>query len=264
MNSTEGTQKNENGKQNSQPMPKPGKESVTEHLLKALRELEPQQNSPFRRESIRAAIEQIEAQQRKGIEKYGRSLETWNGRDPLADAMQEEVDRWQYMVQAQLERADLRAQIAALRSDYMELEAVNNELKTRLKSETLLSKPQRPISDLVRDAFGNSVTRGFWNDVPLGAVPRTVIPLKLMLMVTELGEAMEAYREEGEAVCVGAAPTDYEVVKGKPEGILAELADVCIRVFDLCGAFDWDLDRAIKEKMTYNAGRPYRHGGKKA
>ena len=49
-----------------------------------------------------------------------------------------------------------------------------------------------------------------------------------------------------------------------------ELADVLIRVFDYAGAFGYDLDGAVSEKLVYNAQRPdhkaearLRAGGKK-
>ena len=48
----------------------------------------------------------------------------------------------------------------------------------------------------------------------------------------------------------------------KPEGFASELADVVIRVADVCGRLGLDLEAAVVEKMTYNATRPRRHGGK--
>lgn len=68
----------------TQPPPKPGKQDVTAFLLDAIAK---------RREM--------------GLKKYGTSLQTWNGRDPLADAMEEDLDRMQYLVQARLERAEM-------------------------------------------------------------------------------------------------------------------------------------------------------------
>jgi hypothetical protein len=42
------------------------------------------------------------------------------------------------------------------------------------------------------------------------------------------------------------------------------LADALIRIFDLCGAHRWNLERAVLNKMAFNKTRPYRHGGKLA
>jgi NTP pyrophosphatase (non-canonical NTP hydrolase) len=80
----------------------------------------------------------------------------------------------------------------------------------------------------------------------------------VMLIVTELSEAVEEYRagrDEREL---------YYGEDGKPEGIPAELADAVIRIADLVGALDIDLEQAIVEKMAYNQTRPFRHGGKRA
>jgi NTP pyrophosphatase (non-canonical NTP hydrolase) len=46
------------------------------------------------------------------------------------------------------------------------------------------------------------------------------------------------------------------------EGFPVELADVIIRVLDLCGKFGIDLRAAVAMKMAYNESRPYRHGGR--
>lgn len=50
--------------------------------------------------------------------------------------------------------------------------------------------------------------------------------------------------------------------KIKPEGIPSELADIIIRVLDICGHLDIDIANALADKMAYNETRPYRHGGK--
>lgn len=48
----------------------------------------------------------------------------------------------------------------------------------------------------------------------------------------------------------------------KPEGIPSELADIIIRVLDICGTHGIDIASAIADKMAYNETRSYRHGGK--
>jgi len=73
-----------------------------------------------------------------------------------------------------------------------------------------------------------------------------------MLMVTELGEAMEALRD-------GDPPS--EAIRGF-SAVEEELADTIIRILDFAGGHDLDLEGAVAAKMGYNESRPYRHGGK--
>ena len=77
----------------------------------------------------------------------------------------------------------------------------------------------------------------------------------LMLMVTEITEARSARHEYGRSI--------YYRADGKPEGEVAELADVVIRIFDYSGKHGLDLGSAILQKMAFNAGRAAMHGGKK-
>ena len=79
---------------------------------------------------------------------------------------------------------------------------------------------------------------------------------QLMLIVTEVAEAMEEHRD-------GEMKTRFSGI-GKPEGFPIEIADILIRCFDLAGFLGIDLDDAVWEKMQYNATRGHRHGGKLA
>ena len=78
----------------------------------------------------------------------------------------------------------------------------------------------------------------------------------MMLMVTELAEAYEEYRDWHE-------PGEVYVKDGKPEGIPVELADVVIRILVFCGKYDIDLQAVILQKMAFNNTREHRHGGKR-
>lgn len=105
-------------------------------------------------------------------------------------------------------------------------------------------------------AHKNSKDKGWWDDVEPG--DDSVIPEKLMLIVTEVSEAMEDYRN-------GNMEQQMELQhdgNGKPVGFPSELADVIIRVADLCGHLNIDITKAIEDKMEYNKTRSYRHGGK--
>lgn len=129
---------------------------------------------------------------------------------------------------------------------------------------------------LAKAAYDNSVAHGFHEDrvqdkleLLMGSAPSVVEALeendgrmfmvRLMLVVTELAEAAEAYRDHG----LDPDKLFYLDEKGKPEGIAAELADVVIRVGDLCGSLGIDLGKAVELKMAYNKTRPPMHGGKK-
>ena len=67
---------------------------------------------------------------------------------------------------------------------------------------------------------------------------------KLMLVVTECAEAAEDVRHEN----------------WKHFG--EELADICIRVFDISATLEIDLEAEIDRKNAINRKRPYLHGKK--
>lgn len=94
------------------------------------------------------------------------------------------------------------------------------------------------INQLVKEAFETAKSKG-WHD------EERETGTMLALIHAEVSEALEADR------------------KGDQEHFAEELADVVIRVFDLCGLYDIDLQKAIEQKMAYNKTRPYKHGGKK-
>lgn len=87
------------------------------------------------------------------------------------------------------------------------------------------------------------------------------IPEKLMLICTEIAEAMEDFRVDNH----GMAWNEYRRDNGnKPIGFGIELADAAIRILHLCDDLGIDLDAMIEVKMSYNEKREYRHGGKRA
>jgi len=67
---------------------------------------------------------------------------------------------------------------------------------------------------------------------------------KLMLVVSEASEAAECYRNDDR------------------KGFNEEIADIFIRLFDICGTLKIDIEKEIEKKMDKNRERPYRHGKK--
>jgi len=140
------------------------------------------------------------------------------------------------------------------------------------------------IKDLVKQAHENAVKHGWWEK------PKSPGEL-LVLIHSEVSEALEEIRNghqmnetyysgkitSDEILCYktiiieGKSKSKFGLKEGslpfieinKPEGVPSELADIVIRVFDMCGYYGIDLYAAIKEKMAYNESRPYKHGGKK-
>lgn len=85
----------------------------------------------------------------------------------------------------------------------------------------------------------------WWNDITTHAPLQRNHPEMFMLMVSEISEAMEAYRKN---------LMDDKLPHRK--GVEVELADACIRIFDYCANFGLDLGGAIAEKLEYNKTRP--------
>jgi len=102
------------------------------------------------------------------------------------------------------------------------------------------------INKLIEDAHENAVKHGFWEEwenlVDNRSVHIAFTSQNLMLIVGEVAEAQEGLR------------------KGDTDNFREELADVAIRLFDLCGGLGIDLETEIIKKMKINADRPYKHG----
>lgn len=77
------------------------------------------------------------------------------------------------------------------------------------------------------------------------AFGKNIVGTKLMLIVSEVAEAMEGHRK-------GLMD---DKLPHRPM-IEVELADAVIRIADLAGALGLDLGGAIDEKLAFNAQRP--------
>lgn len=93
------------------------------------------------------------------------------------------------------------------------------------------------ISEAVKLCHKVAKEKGFWDT-------KKEIGTALMLIVSELAEALEADRN-----------SNFENFK-------EELADTVIRIFDLCGYLNIDIESEILAKYEKNKQRPYKHGKK--
>lgn len=102
------------------------------------------------------------------------------------------------------------------------------------------------VNVLVEQCHGAAAAAGWWTDLNTGLSTKDAnnVPEKLMLTVSELGEAMEGHRKN---------LRDEHL----PEflSIEVELADAIIRICDLSGAKGYRLAEALAAKMQYNAVR---------
>ena len=98
---------------------------------------------------------------------------------------------------------------------------------------------------LCHEASSNA---GWWHDLHTGEPIVTrphVVGEKLMLIVSEVAEAMEGHRKG----------LQDDKLPHRPM-IEVELADAVIRIADLAGALGLDLGGAIAEKLSFNSVRP--------
>ena len=101
------------------------------------------------------------------------------------------------------------------------------------------------LDKLAQEIHANAVDKGFWD--------RTVDPIfiakQMMMIVSEVSEAMEALRKDMH-----------------PDEISDEFADIIIRTLDLyagmvkAGYVTKSLDSAVKQKIEKNQDRPKKHG----
>jgi len=100
------------------------------------------------------------------------------------------------------------------------------------------------IGRIAKQCFNMSDEHGFW-DRDINGNPTRDIAEALMLIVTELSEAFEGYRNGN--------------IDDKG-GLKEELADVLIRLLDLSYGLGLHIENEMIKKMEYNRKRPYKHG----
>lgn len=133
------------------------------------------------------------------------------------------------------------------------------------------------VNALIESAHTAAKNSGWWEE------GNSRGPLELlMLITTELAEAAEEFRLDRPPIYQynsggmnidfnGNVPNGGFTVPGdskwsdteKPLGWGTEIADAVIRIADMCGHYGFDLEEAIRIKMSFNRTRGHRHGEKK-
>jgi NTP pyrophosphatase (non-canonical NTP hydrolase) len=117
------------------------------------------------------------------------------------------------------------------------------------------------LNKLAKQVYLQNKKKGFWDN------PRNTGET-LMLIVSELAEALEAHRSGN--FCTNSMIKKVKSSKNKDVAFLhyikgtyeEEIADTFIRLLDLCGGEKLDIEFFIEEKLNYNKTRPYKHGKK--
>lgn len=131
----------------------------------------------------------------------------------------------------------------------------------KLPNETNKPSLCQDLNQSAQVIFENNKAKGFWD------TERNVGEL-LMLITSELGEAMEAHRKGKFA--------NWEAYNAADKNDLAqemasfqthikdtfedEIADAVIRLLDLAAGLGIDLEKQLNAKVKYNESRPRLHG----
>jgi NTP pyrophosphatase (non-canonical NTP hydrolase) len=115
------------------------------------------------------------------------------------------------------------------------------------------------LNELSQKIFQANKEKGFWdNERNVGEM--------LMLVTTELAEAMESHRKgkfcqlETFNDLLKDAEFKQAFEKNIKDTFSDEMADSLIRILDMCGGLDIDIKKHVELKLRYNSLRPKLHG----
>lgn len=134
------------------------------------------------------------------------------------------------------------------------------------------------LQELIEESYKIASEKGFWDkynnilsSIPLYEereyVKQLFITQKLMLIVSELGESLESIR-----INKFTPNTEIHIENLSDEKFIKyfesnikdtfedEISDVFIRLGDLCGKFNINIEKHIQLKQKYNITREKMHG----
>lgn len=128
--------------------------------------------------------------------------------------------------------------------------------RTYRPASPIAKEPKDVMADVMRDGMiylqdcitAWAIRKGWLTETPRNPAEQ------LMLIVTELAEACEAFR-------VGNPPCERPGMEQYSHAA-EELADVVIRCFQMAGEHNIPLADAVMAKMAFNETRPVKHGKK--
>lgn len=110
--------------------------------------------------------------------------------------------------------------------------------------DEFLKEKCKNLEDLCKYFYSMNVQMGWYTNIKTGEQIDRNIGEMLMLIVSEIAEAMEGYRKN----------LNDDKLPSRPM-IEVELADAIIRICDIAGYLNLDLAGAVYEKTMYNKSR---------
>jgi NTP pyrophosphatase (non-canonical NTP hydrolase) len=137
------------------------------------------------------------------------------------------------------------------------------------------------IEEMTKRAHDIAIEKGFWKDYEIGnslkeeeqqIIKDLFISQKLLLIMSEVTESMESIRKsrryEGSKELLQELSDQFEenpnlfhmrFIHHIKDTFEDELSDTFIRLADLCGKMNIDIDKFIKLKMDFNSLRQEKH-----
>lgn len=110
----------------------------------------------------------------------------------------------------------------------------------------------RNLDELIAKSFNTARIKGFWDK-------KIEFGTRLMLVVSELSEALEADRKgrwcDPKALKNVRSLNPIFFEENIKDTVEDEIADTFIRLFDLCGGMQLDIEKHIRLKLIYNSSR---------